>query len=148
MENFTPLPALIGGLLLGASVVILLAFNGRIAGISGFVATLFTKTPGNKIGSALFILGLVVGAALFQNLASEPTMVDRNPYDLADIWRYTAFIAGGLFVGIGSQLGSGCTSGHGICGISRLSPRSIVATCTFMATAGITVFVIRAVTGG
>ena len=129
--------ALIGGGLIGLSAVLLMAFSGRIAGVSGIVAGLLPPKPaGDRRWRIAFILGLLLAPTLLALLTGDnrigaPTV---GPVML---------IAAGLLVGVGTALGSGCTSGHGICGISRLSPRSIAATVTFVATAMVTVFIVR-----
>ena len=128
---------LIGGLLIGASAVALLYFLGRIAGIAGIV---WGAAQPDNAWRWLFIVGLLVGPLAYHFLAGVP-----NPAPSPLPWWQA--VAGGLLVGIGVRLGSGCTSGHGVCGIGRLSPRSLVATVTFMATGIITVYVIRHVLG-
>ncbi|MCP5187924.1 MAG: YeeE/YedE family protein [Pseudomonadales bacterium] len=130
---------LIGGLLIGASAVALLYFLGRIAGIAGIVWGAVSAQPDNA-WRWLFIAGLLAGPLAYHFLAGVP-----NPAPSPLPWWQA--VAGGLLVGIGVRLGSGCTSGHGVCGIGRLSPRSLVATLTFMATGIITVYVIRHVLG-
>ena len=130
---------LIGGLLIGASAVALLYFLGRIAGIAGIVWGAVSAQPDNA-WRWLFIAGLLAGPLAYHFLAGVP-----NPAPSPLPWWQA--VAGGLLVGIGVRLGSGCTSGHGVCGIGRLSPRSLVATVTFMATGIITVYVIRHVLG-
>ncbi|MBL4666466.1 MAG: YeeE/YedE family protein [Sneathiella sp.] len=146
MENFTPFLSLAGGLILGISATILLA-GGRIAGISGIVAGLMPPSAPEKKWRLLFLLGLMGGAALFPIVGGDISYIDINPYELTDDMHYGALIVGGLFVGIGTSIGSGCTSGHGICGLGRLSTRALTATLTFMAVAVITVLVIRTFTG-
>ncbi len=136
--QFTPLASLFGGLLIGLSAVILMATNGRIAGISGIVSRLLppaVERPGVQQG-LLFVLGLIGGIPLYALLAggAPPSLVSGNLPLMA---------IAGLLVGFGAAFGSGCTSGHGVCGISRFSMRSIIATMTFMATAFVTVFVLR-----
>lgn len=127
MENFTPWSALAGGALLGLSAVILLLFRGRIAGISGILSGLFTPHKGDTSWRVLFLVGMMLGALLLLPLGiSIPDMPSGS------IWLY---VAAGLLVGIGTKLGNGCTSGHGICGMGRFSKRSIVATLVFMAVA-------------
>lgn len=141
MENFTPLSASIGGALIGLSAVMLMAFNGRIAGISGvFSGTAFAE-PGDRSWRIFFIIGLVAAPLLYGVFAGTPPVFDMQ----AD---WPIIIAGGLLVGFGTRLGSGCTSGHGVCGLSRLSPRSFLAVGVFMATGMITVAVARAAMGG
>ena len=131
---------LIGGLLIGASAVALLLFLGRIAGVSGIVWGAVSAQPDNS-WRWLFIVGLLVGPLLYHTVTGIPYPV---PSSLQ--WWHAAI--GGLLVGFGVKLGSGCTSGHGVCGIGRLSPRSIIATVTFMASGIATVYVVRHVLGG
>lgn len=132
-----PWDALLGGMLLGVSGLVLLALNGRIAGISGIVSGLLKPRKGEFSWRLLFLLGMV-GAGFAANLFgfSFPDFSTLNPA----ITPLHA-IAAGLLVGIGTKLANGCTSGHGICGMGRLSKRSIAATLTFMAAAIITVFI-------
>lgn len=141
MENFTPVSALIGGVMIGLAAVMLLLANGRIAGVSGILGGLLTRQPGEIGWRLAFILGLVAGPLLYAALAGGPPTIT--------VTSSTALlIAGGLLVGYGTRLGSGCTSGHGVCGLARLSPRSLVATGLFLAAAIATVFVTRHVIGG
>lgn len=137
MDPLSPLVAIAGGLLIGTAAALLLLLNGRIAGVSGMLAT----TTGIGTGgppwtqAAAFIVGLPLGAVLIATFVRRPDLViDASP---------VALIVAGLLVGFGTRLGNGCTSGHGVCGMARLSPRSILATLTFMATAALTVFVLR-----
>ena len=140
MENFTPWSALAGGALIGLSAVLLMALNGRIAGISGIVGGLLGQpNAGDWLARAAFTIGLVI-APLFYALM-HPLPAISFP---AQSW---ALVAGGLIVGFGTAMGSGCTSGHGVCGMARLSKRSILATLTFMATGFATVFIVRHVAG-
>lgn len=135
MANVNWVTALIGGILIGLSATVLLAFNGRIAGISGIVngAIAFSK---QEVWRWIFILGMLLGGILYEyGLASQPT-----PPATLTPW---AMIIGGFLVGFGTRMGSGCTSGHGVCGLGRLSMRSLVAVITFMITAILTVFVVR-----
>jgi len=132
MTDFTPIPALLGGALLGAAALILLKFNGRIAGISGIVKNIF-KSNNDNGWRYCFIAGIIL-SPLFLKINDH-----ENEITLGASW--TVIIIAGLLVGLGSALGSGCTSGHGICGLGRLSKRSIIATLTFMSTAVLTVFV-------
>ncbi|MDM7859308.1 YeeE/YedE thiosulfate transporter family protein [Alteromonas sp. ASW11-36] len=128
---------LIGGVILGVSSLLLLVANGRIAGISGIVSNLLKLQPGNA-WRWMFVIGLILG----------PVVLQTTSYNLPNInSSWWMLIAGGLLVGFGSVFGSGCTSGHGICGIGRLSPRSITSVVIFMATAAITVFVTRHLLG-
>ena len=141
--EFTPWLSLGGGMLIGAAAVLLMATNGRIAGISGLTSRIFAaKADGEARGvSALFVLGLLLAAPLWLLVSGNwPTQTVPSGVLL--------MATAGLLVGFGSVFGNGCTSGHGVCGISRGSGRSIVATGTFMATAAITVFVVRHMVGG
>ncbi|MGE0822267.1 MAG: YeeE/YedE family protein [Candidatus Binatia bacterium] len=141
MENFTPVASLFGGMLIGMSASLLLLCDGKIAGISGIVGGLLSPTKGDTVWRALFVVGLLLGGLVFSLTAPASFTIS--------ISRSTgALILAGLLVGFGTRLGNGCTSGHGVCGISRLSPRSLVATLTFMATAIATVFVINHLFGG
>ena len=141
MDNFIPLPALAGGVLIGLSTVLLLLANGRIAGISGILGNLLAPTVREAGWRLAFLLGLVIAPLLYAALAGAvPPVAIASPTWL--------LIAGGLLVGFGTRLGGGCTSGHGVAGIARLSPRSIVATCVFVAAAMATVFVTHHVIGG
>ena len=137
MENFTPWSALGGGLLIGLSAVLLMLFEGRIAGISGIVSKLFPPYSDNRfLSRAGFVLGLLTAPFLYLLFTGAlPTItVSSDP---------VLMMSAGLLVGFGAVLGSGCTSGHGVCGISRLSPRSLLATALFMAAGFITVFIMR-----
>ena len=132
---FTPWTALIGGMLIGLAAAMFALFNGRIAGISGVLGGLFKPTRGD-IGWRLAFIGGLVGASLVYRLfATLPAVqIDAS---------YAALVVAGLLVGVGTRYGSGCTSGHGVCGLSRLSPRSLVATLAFMGAGFVTVFVVR-----
>lgn len=136
MQNFTPVSALLGGALIGFSAFILLRFNGRIAGISSIMSGLFTTSGPNRYWRMTFLLGLMLGAAIWQWLTPEAPPLRQN-YPLPLI------IVGGFLVGFGTRMGSGCTSGHGICGLALGSRRSVAATLTFMASGMFTVYVIR-----
>ena len=136
MENFTPVSALVGGALIGLAAALLLLLNGRIAGISGILGDVLGRADDGRAWRLAFIAGLIAGPLVY-GLATggiPSVAITSNPVLL---------IAGGLLVGFGTRLGSGCTSGHGVCGIARLSPRSLVATIVFMAAGMITVFVTR-----
>jgi uncharacterized membrane protein YedE/YeeE len=133
VTQFTPISATVGGLLIGAAAAALLAFNGRPAAVSGILAGTIRPKAGEFVWRFLFVLGMVTAGLAMQWLRPESI----EPTSRAPV---VASIAG-LLVGFGSQLGGGCTSGHGICGVSRLSIRSIVATCTFMVAGAATVFV-------
>lgn len=139
MDNFTPLPALVGGILIGAASVWLLAANGRMAGISGILHGLVARVPGDAQWRAWFIAGLLAAGLLWHALGLAPA--PRQGFGLG--WA----IAAGLLVGYGTRLGSGCTSGHGVCGLGRLSVRSLVAVVTFMLTGGVAVYVVRHLLG-
>lgn len=143
MTAFTPLAGIIGGILIGLSAVVLMGGIGRIAGLSGiFCGLLLGRGNSERNWRVVFVIGVLLGTlatALLGGIDSAAIAFPGNPVTTA---------VGGLLVGAGTALGSGCTSGHGICGISRLSPRSITATAVFMATAAATVFVIRHVIGG
>ena len=141
--EFTPFASLLGGGLIGLSAVVLLAAHGRIAGISGIVSRILPPSV-DKAGlpqAIIFLIGLLLAAPLWFVLtgAAPVQMVSSNGL---------LSVIAGLLVGFGAVMGSGCTSGHGVCGISRGSARSIAATMTFMATAFVTVFVLRHVVGG
>ena len=140
MHDFTPFPALAGGALIGAAASLLLITAGRIAGISGITGGLLFPTRGDIRWRALFLFGLVAAGVIAALIA--PASIGTSPRSLVVI-----AIAGGL-VGVGTRLGNGCTSGHGVCGISRLSPRSIAATIVFMATGMLTVLATRWIGGG
>jgi uncharacterized membrane protein YedE/YeeE len=139
MTNFTPWSSLFGGALIGASASILLLLNGRVAGISGIVGGLVRPRSGETSWRALFVAGLLVGGLLMY-------VVRPASFGAAAVSMPLA-IASGLLVGFGTRLGSGCTSGHGVCGISRLSTRSIAATATFMVTGALAAFVMQHVVG-
>lgn len=132
---------LAGGLLIGLSAALYLLLNGRIAGISGLTANALGLSRGDspKLGLG-FIAGMLGGAALASALIRTPEIVLQAGWPL--------LLVGGLLVGFGTRLGSGCTSGHGVCGLARLSPRSIIATLVFMGTAALTVYLVRHVLGG
>ncbi|SHG06478.1 hypothetical protein SAMN04487965_3236 [Microbulbifer donghaiensis] len=136
---FTPISALAGGVLIGVASALLLALNGRIAGISGILGGLIDRTAGETGWRLAFILGLLIGPALWLLFATLPAIEIRADYPV--------LVAAGLLVGIGTRYGSGCTSGHGVCGLSRLSPRSLVATLMFMGAGFATVFVVRHLLG-
>jgi len=136
---FTPWHALAGGAVIGIAAAMFLLLNGRIAGISGVLGGLLKPVRGDIAWRAAFIAGLV-GAPLLYALVTE---LPRPQIDAG----YAALVGAGLLVGIGTRYGSGCTSGHGVCGISRLSPRSLVATAAFMAAGFVTVYIARHLIG-
>lgn len=140
MTNFTPFTSLLGGVLIGASASLLLLFTGRTAGISGIVGGLVRPKSGDTAWRALFVLGLLVGGGLL--LAFRPSSFGSAPVPLPFV------ILAGLLVGFGTRLGSGCTSGHGVCGVSRFARRSLAATGTFMITGAVATFVVRQLFGG
>jgi uncharacterized membrane protein YedE/YeeE len=141
MANFTPVSAAIGGVLIGLSAVLLMMFTGRIAGVSGIVAGLINPQTSDRSWRAAFVAGLIaapIAAMLVGYGVTKPLMPES----------YITIVVGGLLIGFGSRLGSGCTSGHGICGIARLSQRSIVATGVFMVAAIVVVALTHHVVGG
>ncbi|EHH1031156.1 YeeE/YedE family protein [Vibrio parahaemolyticus] len=134
MLNVIPWESLFGGILLGISATILLLVNGKIAGISGIMNGIMSPKKGDYSWRLLFAVGMIAGGLISVLMLGVVAPSTAN-LSLGMV------IAAGLLVGIGTRLGNGCTSGHGICGMGRLSKRSIVATCVFMAVAGLTVFV-------
>jgi len=136
----TFLPALLGGALIGISATLLLWLNGRLAGISGILWRLFFANPGGTLWRVLFLVGVVGGAAAYY------AMYDDAPVARATFPAWLLVVAGFL-VGYGTSLGNGCTSGHGVCGLGRLSLRSLVATVVFLLTAIVTTFVVRRLLG-
>ena len=130
--NFTPISAFIGGSLIGFAAFLFFAFNGRIAGISSISSGVINKNE-NRIDNILFLLGLIIGPIIFSFTGNKIVSILTNSIPL--------LIIGGLLVGVGTKIGNGCTSGHGVCGISRFSLRSIIATITFIVTGVITVFI-------
>lgn len=135
MHEFTVTGPLVGGALIGLGASLLLLFNGRVAGISGIFGGLLFREPGDTAWRAAFVAGLLLGgvALAVAHPGAFPQAGGGGSVGLV--------VAAGLLVGLGARLGDGCTSGHGVCGLSRLSVRSLVATMTFMATAAITVYV-------
>lgn len=140
MENFTPVSALAGGLMIGASAALFLLLNGRIAGVSGIIGGLLAPVRGEVGWRLAFLAGMFVSFPLYSALGGGLPAVTLDA-------SLPLLIVAGLIVGFGTRLGAGCTSGHGVCGIGRLSRRSIVATLVFMATAIATVFVTRHIIG-
>jgi uncharacterized membrane protein YedE/YeeE len=140
MESFTPAASLLGGVLIGLAASGLLWLDGKLAGISGIVGGMLRPAPGDVGWRAAFVGGLLAGGMILRvALPAAFTISVREPLPL--------LLAAGLLVGFGTRLGNGCTSGHGVCGVSRGSPRSVVATATFMATGVLTVFLVRHVLG-
>lgn len=137
--HFTPWASLSGGILIGLATALLLLANGRVAGVSGILGGLLRPARGDVAWRVAFVLGLFVAPIAWLAMrAMPPAQIDHSPALLA---------LGGLLVGVGTRFGSGCTSGHGVCGIARLSPRSVLATACFMAAGFVTVFVVRHVLG-
>lgn len=134
MEDFTPVGGFVGGLLIGLAVALVLLLNGRVAGISGIVGGLLTLRARDTLWRAAFVAGLVLGALGYLSAAGVSVRVPAT---------LPAILAGGLLVGFGTRLGSGCTSGHGLCGLARLSRRSVAATAIFFGVAMLTVFLTR-----
>lgn len=139
--EFTPWAALSGGILIGVSAMLMLYFNGRIAGISGIVGNLSSARGSDFQWRLAFTVGLIAGAFAFLQLAPASALQVH-----IDVGQPMLALAG-LVVGAGTRLGRGCTSGHGVCGIGRVSPRSITATLVFMAVAVVTVYVVRHIAG-
>jgi hypothetical protein len=134
-QHFTPWAALAGGILIGLAAAMLVLMNGRIAGISGILGGLLAPRIGDIGWRAAFVLGLVLAPLAYGLVAALPArQVDAG---------YPALVVAGLLVGVGTRYGSGCTSGHGVCGLSRLSPRSLAATLAFMGAGFATVFALR-----
>ena len=136
MEDFTPVSGLVGGLLIGLAVALMLLLNGRLAGISGIVGGLPPPKDGDTGWRVAFVAGLLSGPLVYVLATGGPATVDvlASP---------PALLVGGLLVGFGTRMGSGCTSGHGLCGLALLSLRSLVATAVFFGVAMLTVFLIR-----
>ena len=133
--HFTPWTSLAGGILIGASAAMFLLLNGRIAGISGILGGLLRPKAGDISWRVAFVLGLVAAPLVYQLVVPLPSVqIDAGT---------ALLVVAGLLVGVGTRYGSGCTSGHGVCGLSRLSPRSMVATAAFMCAGFLTVFIVR-----
>ena len=142
LEPLPPLSAVAGGLLIGGAAALFLLLTGRIAGVSGMTAIATRLGSGGtpRPQAAAFLIGLPLGTALVAAFIRRPEIAVTSSVPL--------LILAGLMVGFGTRLGNGCTSGHGVCGVARLSPRSIAATAIFMASAAATVFVVRHSIGG
>ncbi|KAF0866406.1 YeeE/YedE family protein [Pseudomonas protegens] len=138
--NFTPWSSLAGGALIGLAASLFVVANGRIAGISGLLGSVLQRGSEGAGEKALFLLGLLVAPLLWGLFIALPKIEFQAGWP--------GLVIAGLLVGIGTRYGSGCTSGHGVCGLSRLSPRSMIATGCFMASGFATVFVVRHVLGG
>ena len=141
MASFNPILALLGGALIGFASVLLMVFTGRIAGISGILTGCFALIGGDKVWRVAFIAGLI-SAPIASGLVGHPLPMPQMPMS------WVAIVLAGFLVGLGARIGGGCTSGHGVCGIARLSIRSIVATAMFMATAMMVVAIMRHGLGG
>ena len=137
-NHFTPWASLIGGLLLGVASAVFILINGRILGISGILGGLLPPKVGDIGWRVAFLLGMLAAPTMFMALA--PAGLASEPRIDAGFW---TVIAAGLLVGIGTRYASGCTSGHGVCGLSRLSPRSLVATLSFMGAGFFIVYIVR-----
>ncbi len=141
IASFEILPALAGGVLIGLAGIMLMALNGRIAGISGIFGGLLPPRGGDMDWRLTFVIGLVLGGLVYAGLGGDVAAIRIDA-------RYAMIIPAGLLVGFGTQWGSGCTSGHGVCGIGRLSPRGLTATIIYIGVAGLVVFITRHVLGG
>lgn len=141
MTEFTPFTSLIGGCLIGLAAVLLMAFHGRIAGISGILSGVLPPVATDWAWRLAFLIGAILAPVILTNFTSYPIVFD-SPVPV--LW----LVIGGLIVGVGITLGSGCSSGHGVCGMARFSMRSVIATLIFMLATTITVFIIRHVLGG
>ena len=133
IENFTPIPAFTGGLIIGLAVVVFFLLNGRLVGISGIASNALTEKE-NKFDNLLFLLGLIIAPFIY-------SLFSNGGINISISNSYVLMIAAGLLVGIGTRISGGCTSGHGISGIGRFSLRSIIATITFMIIGILTVFI-------
>ena len=139
--DFDPLPALVGGAMIGLSAALVLLLNGKVAGISGIFGRIFNQGEQHRAWRVCFVLGLVAGGAIVTGLLPE--------FDVFELHAGTPLVlAAGLLVGFGTRLGGGCTSGHGVCGISRGAKDSILATLTFMGAGAVTVYVFHHLLGG
>ncbi len=136
MENFTPIASLIGGILIGLSASAMLFFNGKIAGISGIVAGIFSPIDKDNLWRTAFVVGLFTGGFILRFLSPEAFAINIARSE-------ATFALAGLLIGFGSRLGNGCTSGHGVCGISRFSMRSIIATTIFVIIGALAVYVVN-----
>lgn len=139
--NFTPLPALIGGLMIGGAGVVLLWLNGRIAGVSGIFGSVLATDQTSNGWRIMFLVGLVLGGFVWAFAGGDvgAIVIGANTMEL---------VGAGLLVGFGTQLGSGCTSGHGVCGIGRMSPRGLVSTAFYIGTGAFVIYILRHVVGG
>lgn len=136
--NFTPWSSLTGGIILGVASALFILINGRVLGISGILGGLLPPKAGDTIWRLAFLAGMFAAPWVFATLA-PPELISAPQIDADTLM----LVVAGLLVGIGTRYGSGCTSGHGVCGLSRMSPRSLVATLSFMAAGFLTVYVVR-----
>jgi uncharacterized membrane protein YedE/YeeE len=141
MENFTPIASLVGGILIGLSASAMLLFNGKIAGISGIIGGLVDLKKNDTIWRVAFAAGLLTGGFILRLLAPQA-------FEFAIVRSGGALVLAGFMVGLGARVGNGCTSGHGVCGISRFSVRSIVATMIFILAGAAAVYVVNHLLGG
>lgn len=133
--NFTPWASLAGGVLIGLAAALFILLHGRVMGISGILGGVLSPVPGDTVWRFAFLIGVLTAPVLWSLVGTLPeARIDAG---------FATLVIAGLLVGIGTRLGSGCTSGHGVCGLARLSPRSLVATLAFMASGFATVFVVR-----
>ena len=140
MNHFTPVSALLGGLLIGLSASLLLWLNGRIAGVSGILFGLLSGSLSERVWRGLFLLGLVLGTAGYLTLTHTPAPVRQS-------FSVPLLLLAGLLTGFGTARANGCTSGHGVCGLARLSLRSLAATATFLGVGLATTFLLRHIVG-
>ena len=141
MQNFSPVESLVGGIVIGIAALVLLRFYKRIAGISGIFGGLFPFDAGETLWRLVFLAGLMTGGVVLSFLYSDAV-------DFKLTYSNPALILAGLLVGVGSRMGNGCTSGHGICGLGRLAPRSMAAVLTFMVTGILTAVVVQQLFSG
>ncbi|MCF6328363.1 MAG: YeeE/YedE family protein [Henriciella sp.] len=140
MENFTPISSMLGGALIGLAATILMVVNGRIAGVSGVISGIGFASRGDRDWRIFFVLGMIAAPMLYLLVSGN-----MPAFELEASW--PLIVVGGLLVGFGTRLGSGCTSGHGVCGMSRLAPRSIVSVALFMSVGVITVAIAKSLNG-
>jgi len=141
MQNFSPVESLVGGIVIGIAALVLLRFYRRIAGISGIFGGLFPFDTGETLWRLVFLAGLITGGVVLSFLHSDAVTFELT-------YSNPALILAGLLVGVGSRMGNGCTSGHGICGLGRLAPRSVVAVLTFMVTGILSAVLVQQFLGG
>jgi uncharacterized protein len=141
MHDFTPIASTIGGVLIGLSAATMLLFDGKIVGISGIFAGVLRPVGGETLWKACFLAGLFAGGLLLRVFLLQA-------FEFGIVRSPTVLVIAGLLVGFGTRLGNGCTSGHGVCGVSRLSARSIVATASFIASGAVVVFLVNHLLGG